>query len=126
LPEGVRTLLAEAEPAVLCTVGPDGGPRARLMWAGLEGDEVILTTRPHRPQAQDIAADPRVALLVYRRSSPGQYGELEGRARLEVTGADETARSIAASYLGPSAPLRDGPRIAIRVTVERAAYHDWA
>ena len=72
-----RTLLASARRAVLATIAPDGGPRLVPICFVLDSDPLILYTpiddKPKRgddpltlARVRDIAADPRVTILVDR------------------------------------------------------------
>jgi PPOX class probable F420-dependent enzyme len=121
-----RALLEGAEPAVLSTLDPDGRPRSWVMWAGLDGDDVVMTTRPHRGQASDVRRDPRAVVLVYDRTAPTRYVEVRGEVQIDEQAGDEVAARIVRQYLGADAPPREGPRVVLRLRPARVTFKDWA
>jgi PPOX class probable F420-dependent enzyme len=120
-----RALLQGAEPAVLSTLDADGRPRSWVMWAGLDGDEIVMTTRPHRGQARDVLRDPRAVVLVYDRRVPTRYVEVRGEARIDSGDGDEIAARIVRQYLGADAPPREGPRVVLRLRPTSVTFKDW-
>jgi len=58
--------VAEPVPAALCTVGADGAPSARTIGLKqVDDDALVFTTATWTRKARDIAANPRVSLLMH-------------------------------------------------------------
>ena len=48
--------------AHLVTIAADGSPQVRLVWVGLEGDDIVFASLGPRRKLDNIARDPRVSL----------------------------------------------------------------
>lgn len=46
--DAARRLLAEPNPAALATVNPDGSPQTSVVWVGLDGDDLLISTAEGR------------------------------------------------------------------------------
>jgi PPOX class probable F420-dependent enzyme len=64
LPEDVRALLAEANPAVIATVRADGQPVTVATWYLLDGEKILVNLDHSRARLRHLRADPRVAVTV--------------------------------------------------------------
>lgn len=127
LPESARTLLESDALAHLVTVNKDGSPQVSIVWAGLEGDEIVSAHLRDQQKLRNVRRDPRVALSV---EAPGtnalglrEYLVVHGRAAIEEGGAPELLQRLAHTYLGPDVtfpPMPDPPPgFRLRITVER-------
>jgi hypothetical protein len=69
----------------LATVGADGSPWATPVWFAARGlDEFIWASKPGARHSRNIAADPRVSLVVFDSSAtPGQGSGFYASARAE-------------------------------------------
>lgn len=83
LPLDVRLLLEAPNYVHLSTLRADGRPRNHVVWAGLEGDRVLICTSDWTWKAKDMRRDPRVALSVIDRGNPYQMAALQGRVAEE-------------------------------------------
>jgi len=64
LPDDVRALLAEANPAVIATARADGQPVTVVTWYLLDGENIVVNLDRSRARLRHLRADPRVALTV--------------------------------------------------------------
>ena len=79
LPDDVRELLDGPNFVHLSTRRRDGTPRNWVVWAGLEGDRVLVCTSRSGPKARDMIRDPRVGLSVTAMEDPYRMAMLRGR-----------------------------------------------
>jgi PPOX class probable F420-dependent enzyme len=132
-----RTFLVSARRAVLATIAPDGQPRLVPICFVVDGDPPILYTpiddKPKRnddpltvARVRDIAADPRVTVLVDRWDEDWTrlaWLRAEGRATLLGAGDAPDERASAVTALRAKYPQyathRLEERPLIRITLER-------
>ena len=127
LPESARALIASAAHAHLITLNPDGSPQVTLVWAGLDGDDIITAHLYESKKVRNIRGDGRVALTFEcdSKSAMGltEYLVIYGQATIEEGGAPELLQKLAQVYMGPEVkfpPMDDPPPGFInRVKVER-------
>ena len=79
LPDETRALLDAPNYVHLTTMRADGSPRNWVVWAGLEGDRVLICTGRGAWKAKDMARDPRVALSVVDSANPYRMAAIQGR-----------------------------------------------
>lgn len=79
LPEQLRRFLLPASLASLATIGADGAPQATVVWFDLDGDRILVNTKPGRAKERNLRADPRVALTVFDPAEPYRSVQLRGR-----------------------------------------------
>lgn len=101
-------LLAEpARPAVLATRRPDGRPHAAPIWYDLDrvGDgigQIVFNTGEHTVKGRNLAADPRLSLVVQDDRPPFSFVSIDGEATL-IDDLDEVrhwAGRIGGRYMG--------------------------
>ena len=115
LPDSARALLESAALAHLVTLNPDGSPQVTIVWAGLDGDEIVLGHLPEHRKIRNIRNDSRVALSIEtgERNATGlnEYLVIYGTARVTEGGAAELLQRLARTYLGPGVrfPPTDNP-----------------
>ena len=120
--DAVRKLFDEPNPAVLATVNPDGSPQTSVVWVGLDGDELVISSQAGRRKERNVRRDPRVSISVYDRDDPQKYAEVRGVATVTEDVGRELAVRLDEAYDGPGAGdevLRLPPevvRVVIRVT----------
>jgi PPOX class probable F420-dependent enzyme len=131
-----RQALSAGRLVHLVTLNPDGSAQLSVVWAGLDGDEIVMAHLAEGAKVPNLARDPRVALSVEAEGASeiglAHYLIVYGRARLVEGGAPELLSQLAQTYLGPGVrfpPMDDPPpgRV-IRVTPERVGgvgpWHD--
>ena len=115
LPNSARAVLESAALAHLVTLNPDGSPQVTIVWAGLDGDEIVLGHLPEHRKIRNIRNDSRVALSIEtgERNATGlnEYLVIYGTARVTEGGAAELLQRLARTYLGPGVrfPPMDNP-----------------
>ncbi len=127
LPDAARAVVDSAALAHLATVDADGSPQASVVWAGTDGEEVVMASLGRRRKLDNIERDPRVVITMETdRVGPGgltEYLIIHGRARVEAGGAPELLQRLARTYLGPDVvfPAMEDPPpgYVVRVSVDR-------
>jgi PPOX class probable F420-dependent enzyme len=129
LPESARELIKSNALAHLITLNEDGSPQVTLVWAGLDGDDVVTAHLTESQKVKNIRRDGRVALNFESgtRSAMGltEYLTIYGQGTIEEGGAPQLLQELAYVYLGPDIkfpPMPDPPPGFInRVKVERVS-----
>lgn len=112
------------------TLRRDGSPSTSVLFFGLDGDEILLSTTKDRLKAKTLRQDPRIAVTVLDEGAPYRYVNVEGRARIQeddlVPGhvlVNRTMRGIPdwAPPAGFEETLKGQGRVLIRVTPERVS-----
>jgi PPOX class probable F420-dependent enzyme len=127
LPESARSLIKSGAHAHLVTLNPDGSPQVTLVWAGVEGDDIVTAHLFATRKVQNIRADGRVAITFEcdTKSAMGlsEYLVIYGQATIEEGGAPQLLQELAWIYMGPEVkfpPMDDPPPGFInRIQVER-------
>ncbi len=128
LPDSAKELIRSGALAHLVTTNPDGSAQVSVVWAGVDGDELVCG---HLPSTQrklaNLRRDPRVAVSFEAptRNPVGMrdYLVVHGRARITEGGAPQLLHELAQVYVGPGTvfpPFPDPPPGFItHITVER-------
>lgn len=74
LPNELRDLIAAGPLVHLTTINPDGGPQVSVVWAGLDGDDLVTAHLGRIRKLRNLERDPRAVLSFL---APGTPGELE-------------------------------------------------
>jgi PPOX class probable F420-dependent enzyme len=109
------------------TVNPDGVPQLTMIWAGLDGDEIVSAHLFANQKVKNVQRDPRVSLSVegtgVGENGLRRYLWIRGRAEVVEGGAPELLQHLAHTYMGPDVvfPAMDDPPpgFVIRTTPER-------
>lgn len=121
IPEEVRGLLEAPNYVHLSTLRANGAPRNHVVWAGLEGDHILVCTYRWYRKAQDMYREPRVALSVTDLANPYRMASVQGRV-IEVR-PDEDYRHmdlLAIKYTSARFPSREPGHVAFVIGVTRA------
>jgi PPOX class probable F420-dependent enzyme len=112
LPDSARALLTSGRLAHVVTLNPDGSPQVTIVWAGVDGDEIVLAHLGAGQKIRNLERDPRVALSVEGTEVQGpglqQYLVVYGTARITEGGAPELLQELARVYLGPDVKFPPG------------------
>jgi PPOX class probable F420-dependent enzyme len=122
-----RALLESSALVHMVTVSPDGSPQVTIVWAGLDGDEIVSGHMFPNQKVRNVQRDHRVSISIEGTglSSRGlkEYLVVHGNARIEEGGAPELLQRLAHVYLGPDVrfpPMDDPPSgYVMRITPER-------
>jgi PPOX class probable F420-dependent enzyme len=68
---------------------PDGQPQSSLVWVDCDGECAMVNTTRERQKGRNIAANPRVSLLVVDPANTGRFIQIRGSAELVEDGAIE-------------------------------------
>ena len=100
--------------AHLVTLNADGSPQVSVIWAGLDGDELVSGhIDVSQLKMRNMSRDPRVALSF---EAPGanamglrEYLVVHGRVRLTEGGAAALLHRLAETYVGPALTFQPMP-----------------
>jgi PPOX class probable F420-dependent enzyme len=125
LNDAARKLVDAANPAVLATLNPDGSPQTSVVWVGLDGDDLVISTEAGRRKDSNLRRDPRASLLVISKDNPDQYVEIRGTAVVTEDAGRAVAFQLAEHYDGAGAGQEyldlpaDVVRTVIRITPQK-------
>ena len=123
-----RAFLEEKRFAVVGTINADGSPHLAVMWYLIDGDEIVVNSAQGRIKDRNLAANPRMSLLV---ADAYRWIRVDGRALIEhdqgMTHAD--IRRLAARYYEDERRVEDSVknnfskqhRITYRLPIRRVA-----
>jgi PPOX class probable F420-dependent enzyme len=121
IPEDVRALLDRPNYVHLATLRADGSPRSWVVWAGTEGERVLVCTDTSTWKAKDMQRDPRVSLSVADLDNPYRMGAVQGRVVEVRPDADNAFMDVLShKYTGQPFPHRSPDRVCFVIEVERA------
>jgi PPOX class probable F420-dependent enzyme len=92
-----RRFLQEKRFAVVGTKNLDGSPHLAVMWYLIDGDEIVVNSAQGRVKDRNLAADPRMSLVV---EDGYRWLRVDGRTRIEDDQAitHQDIRRLAARY----------------------------
>lgn len=125
LPDHVRTLLSQPNPAVIASVRPDGQPVSVATWYVLDGDRVLVNMAAGRKRLEYLRNDPRVSLTAL--DEHGWYRHISLQGRVVEWRDDDDLRDIdrlARHYTGKQYANREGKRVSAWIEIER--WHGWS
>ncbi len=109
-------LLARPICGVFTTIGRDGQPESSLVWVDFDGECARVNTTLERQKGRNVAADPRVSLLVVDPDDTGRFIQIRGAAELVTDGAVEHLDTLTrrytrhAAYYGGIYPIEQAAR----------------
>ena len=107
LTDEIKQLLDGANFVHLATIMPDGSPHSVPVWAGREGDRIVICTGEGSLKARNTARDPRVALSVVDFLDPYKEAQIRGRVVERRPDPDlKTMDIISHKYTGKPFPMR--------------------
>lgn len=87
LDDEIKALLDGPNFATFTTLrAKDGAPTTQVMWAGRDGDHVLINTEVHRRKFANVQADPRCVVTVWRADNPYSFAEIRGEVAETITG----------------------------------------
>jgi PPOX class probable F420-dependent enzyme len=124
LSEDIKQLLDGANFVHLATLMPDGSPQSVPVWAGREGDRIVICTGEGSLKAKNTLRDPRVALSIVDFRDPYKEAQIRGRVVERRPDPDlKTMDPISQKYVGKPFPMRNPEgRVALIIEVEKARY----
>jgi PPOX class probable F420-dependent enzyme len=79
IPKSHLDLLLDPIDAVLTTLMPDGQPQMSIVWADYDGQYVLINTTLERQKGKNMAANPRVNVLIIDPKNGSRYLEVRGK-----------------------------------------------
>ncbi len=121
LPDDVRALLDAPNYVHLSTLRADGSPRNWVVWAGVEGDRLLICTGRSTWKARDMLRDPRVGISVVDLANPYRMAAVQGRV-VEVRPDDDGRYMdpISVKYTGQPFPARGPGRLCFVIEAGKA------
>lgn len=98
IPASHLDLLTRPVHGVLVTMMPDGQPQASLVWCDTDGECARVNTTAERQKGRNMAANPRVTLLIVDPADTSRYIEIRGTAELVEDGAPAHLDAITRQY----------------------------
>ena len=98
IPASHLDLLTRPICGVLTTMGGDGQPQSSLVWVDWDGTCARVNTTLERQKGRNLAANPKVSLLVVDPDNPARYLQLRGDAELVFDDALEHLDALTRSY----------------------------
>lgn len=124
LPDDVRALLAQPNPAVITAVREDGQPVSVATWYLLDGDRVLVNMDASRKRIDYLKADPRVSLTALAKDDWYTHVSLQGRVTEWADDVDlRDIDRLAQHYGMDSYGIRDRPRVSAWIEIDR--WHGW-
>jgi PPOX class probable F420-dependent enzyme len=124
LSEDIKQLLDGANFVHLATLMPDGSPQSVPVWAGREGDRIVICTGEGSLKAKNTLRDPRVALSIVDFRDPYREAQIRGSVVERRPDPDlKTMDPISQKYVGKPFPMRNPEgRVALIIEVEKARF----
>jgi PPOX class probable F420-dependent enzyme len=121
IPADVRALLDAPNYVHLSTLRADGTPRNWVVWAGLEGERILICTTDFSWKARDMRRDPRVGMSLVDLENRYRMASLQGRV-VEVRPDEGCLHMdpISIKYTGRPFPSRGADRVCCVIELERA------
>jgi len=82
IPESHIDLLVEPRHGVLTTMMPDGQPQSSIVWCDFDGECACVNTSRERQKGRNMAANPKVSLLIVDPRDTTRYIEIRGEVEL--------------------------------------------
>jgi PPOX class probable F420-dependent enzyme len=112
LPSELEELVGRANPAVVATVRPDGGPHTAATWYDWESGRVLLNMDESRARLRHMHEDPRVSLTVFDGDNWEQHVTLFGRViSIEIDEDLADIDRLAMRYTGKPFGTRERRRV---------------
>ena len=122
LPDSVKKIVQDKAYGHVITFSADGKPQVTMVWADVDGDEVVFNTAEGRLKPKNLRRDPRVIVSVQDHNDPQSYMVFHGKATITEAGADAHIDKLAKRFLGADKyPFRrpGEKRLLVRVKVDR-------
>jgi PPOX class probable F420-dependent enzyme len=98
IPDSHLDLLTRPIIGVFTTMLPDGQPQSSLVWVDHDGACACVNTTLERRKGRDLAADPRVSLLVVDPDDTSRFMQIRGLAELLTDGAEAHLDALTRRY----------------------------
>ena len=116
LPEAARVLFDAPNFVTVATLDPDGRPQLSIVWAKLDGDDLLFSTIKGRRKYSNLLRDGRASALVNPTGDGYSYAEIRGTATMTDDPEAVLINELALKYTGQ--PFGDRPgeqRVIVRL-----------
>jgi len=124
LPPAARDLFEGPNFVTMATIDPDGRPQLSVVWAKLDGGDLLVSTIKGRKKYANLSRDARASALVFAADDPYRYAEIRGTVTLTDDPAAELINELALKYTGQ--PFGDRPgeeRVIVRIVPDRVVVY---
>jgi PPOX class probable F420-dependent enzyme len=124
LPPAARDLFAGPNFVTMATIDPDGRPQLSVVWAKLDGDDLLVSTIKGRKKYANLSRDARASALVFAADDPYRYAEIRGTVTLTDDPPAELINELALKYTGE--PFGDRPgeeRVIVRIVPDHVVLY---
>jgi PPOX class probable F420-dependent enzyme len=124
LPEAAKALFAAPNFATVATIDPDGQPQLSIVWAKVDGDDVLFSTIKGRRKYSNLTRDGRASVLVYPADDPYRYAEVRGAVTITEDPSADLINQLSLQYTGQ--PFGDRPgeqRVIVRVVPDHVVVY---
>jgi PPOX class probable F420-dependent enzyme len=114
-----RAFLENPYIAVVTTLRPDGSPHSTPLWVDVDDEGVSVNTAWPRTKPRNLAADPRLSVVVVDPNDPYRWIAITGTATLVEEGANDQIDRLSKKYTGREkyASHREGEtRVTVRIS----------
>jgi PPOX class probable F420-dependent enzyme len=124
LPDQVKELLAQPNPAVIATLRPDGQPVTVATWYLFENDRILVNMEDSRKRLEHMRADGRVSVTALKDGDWYTHVSVQGRIAEWVDDDDLTdIDRLSVHYTSNPYPNRENKRISAWIEIE--SWHGW-
>ncbi len=124
MPEKIRNLLEQPNPAVITSLRPDGHPVSVATWYVLDGDRVLVNMDAGRKRLEYLSQDPRVSLTALKEGDWYTHVSVQGKV-VEMRDDEDLSDidRISQHYRGRAYRNRERKRVSAWIEIER--WHGW-
>jgi PPOX class probable F420-dependent enzyme len=122
LTDKVRTLFEGRNFAVLSTLEPDGKPHSTVVWAKVDGDDILFALPKGRRKTANLNRDPRATVVTFDAANPYESVQVQGTASIEDDPHGMLVEDLSHKYTGGPYPGFAGPNpqwVAVRITADK-------
>jgi PPOX class probable F420-dependent enzyme len=105
IPDSARRVIDSGRLAHYVTLNRDGSPQVTIVWAGTDGDEIVMAHFAEHQKVKNVRRDERVSVSFetdsFNEAGLQEYLVVYGTARIEEGGAPERLQKLAYVYIGP-------------------------
>ena len=125
LPAELVEFLAQPNPSVIATLGPDGSPHTAATWYRWENGRVLVNMDESRKRLGYMRRNPLVSMTILGKDDWSQHVTLRGRV-VEIADDPEleTIDWLSRHYTGQPHSHRDGNRV--NAWIEIVSWYAWA
>jgi PPOX class probable F420-dependent enzyme len=122
----LRALIESGALCHLATINADGSPQVTIVWAAVDGGDIVTSHMGYQQKMRNIARDPRVVLSFEAPRAPGvflnPYAVIKATASIDPPSVEawELLNRMTKVYLAPDAefPAPRGEGYVVRYAID--------